>query len=122
MLVSPDRDRLAPLAGALAADQGVELVWASSGQEALAAAAEAAPVLAVIDQETGDLTGLELVRRLLFLNPMINTALLSGLDQEAFAEASEGLGVLAGLPLNPGPEAAGELLTRLREIISPGPA
>jgi len=121
LLVSPDRDRLTPLAEALAADPEVEVAWASSGQEALAAAAAAAPVLAVIDQETGDLNGLELARRLLFLNPMINTALLSGLDEEAFAEAAEGLGVLAGLSLNPGPEAAGELLARLRGLISPGP-
>lgn len=115
-MVTADRARLDPFAKALAADPVFELQWADSGKSAIAAAGAHPPVLAVIDETLGDMSGLDLVRRLLSVNALINTAVLSGLDPETFHETSEGLGVLAHLPLIPGPEQAGDLVARLKRI------
>lgn len=47
------------------------------------------------------------------INAMVNTAVVSPLSDEEFHEASEGLGILVRLPLEPGADEACELLRRL---------
>jgi hypothetical protein len=63
------------------------------------------------------MTALELSRRLLKINPMINCALVSGLSAEEFHEASEGLGIMAKLPKQPGAKDANELIKNLKQIM-----
>lgn len=116
LLVGPDKDSFADLASALASHGDVDLFWAESGGEALDVISEAAVDLVVTDERLVDMTGLEFSSRLISVNPMINCAVVSSLSSEDFHEASEGLGVLAQLPIRPGEEEAEDLLQRLKSL------
>lgn len=119
LIATAERSRLQEFADALAADAEIEVDWAQTGAAALAGAA-ARPTLAVIaDALLPDMEGLELVRRLLPINAMTFTAVISELPAERFHEESEGLGVLAQLPPRPTPAQAAELLGRLKRL-APG--
>jgi hypothetical protein len=56
------------------------------------------------------------VPELLMVNAMVNTAVVSPLSDQEFHEASEGLGVLARLPLMPDKRDAARLLHKLRQL------
>jgi len=116
LIVTGDRARLGALADAVKAEPTVELRWAANGAEAMAAARNHPPLAAVIDEALADMGGLDLVRRLLPINALINTAVLSDQDPDSFHETSEGLGILAQLPSTPTPENAADLFDRLRRI------
>lgn len=116
LLVSPDKDSLSDLASALAKHGDVDLSWAESGGKALDVVSGTAVDLVVSDERIGDMTGLELAERLLSVNPMINCASVSPLSPEDFHEASEGLGLMAQLPIRPGEEEAKDLLQRLKNL------
>ena len=68
------------------------------------------------DEDLGDMTGLELVRRILKINFMINFAVVSGLSADEFHEASEGLGVMTQLPQRPGKKDADGMIKTLKQI------
>jgi len=70
----------------------------------------------VTDEDLGDMKGLQLAERPLKINPMINCAIVSPLSAEAFHEASEGLGIVAQLPVKPGKKQAEELLNKLKKL------
>jgi DNA-binding NarL/FixJ family response regulator len=107
-------------AAALSANPEVHLVHAASGAEALEAARSAAPHLVIIDADLPDTAPLDLVQKLLMVNAMVNTAVLSPLSDEEFHEASEGLGILGRLPNEPGVSDAGELIHKLRTVLGVG--
>ena len=116
LLVSPDKDSLSAFASALVKDGDVDLSWAESGERALEIASDTNIDLAVTEESLGDMTGLKFAGRLLSVNPMITCASVSSLSPEDFHEASEGLGLMAQLPIQPGKEHAEELLQRLRYL------
>jgi CheY-like chemotaxis protein len=117
VLASARLKDLQAFAEALASDPEVQLTTVPSGGEALEAAQDSAPHLVIIDSELPDISTLDLIRRLIRLNAMVNTAVLSPLSEEGFHEASEGLGVLGRLPAAPGADAAAELLAKLRLVL-----
>lgn len=111
----------------LAMDQPVELAAAlvdlgfvvhstSSGSEALERVKENPPALLVCGQNLPDLSGLELAGRLVWVNALVACAVVSDLDDEQFHEASEGLGLLAKLPPNPGRAEAKLLFDALASV------
>jgi DNA-binding NarL/FixJ family response regulator len=102
---------------ALASNPEVDLKRVISGVEALEAARTTGPHLVIIDADLPDIAPLELVRKLLMANAMVNTAVFSPLSDEEFHEASEGLGILGRLPKEPGMSDAGELLQKLRAVL-----
>ena len=115
LVVTPNRERFAGLtAGIQSLD--VRLTWASSGGEALAAIKRRPVDLVLADEDLGDMQGLELIERLVVVNPMINCALVSSLSPEDFHAASEGLGILMQLPPRPGPNDGHRLLGHLDRI------
>ena len=116
LLVSPDKYSLSGLASALIEHGDVDLSWAESGEKALDIASDTAIDLVVTDESLGDMTGLEFAGRLLSVNPMINCASVSRLSTESFHEVSEGLGLIAQLPVQPGKEDAHKLLQHLRYL------
>ncbi len=116
LLVSPNRAPLSGFASALVEHGDVDLSWAESGEKALDIASYSAIDLVVTDERLGDMTGLEFAGRLLSVNPMINCASVSHLSPEDFHEVSEGLGLMAQLPIQPGKEDAKKLLQRLRQL------
>ena len=110
LLVSPDKTSLSGLASALAEYGDVDLSWAEYGKEALDIASNNTIDLVITDEWIGDMTGLEFADRLLSVNPRINCASVSQLSADEFHDATEGLGVMAQLPDQPGRVDAEKLI------------
>ena len=66
-----------------------------------------------------DTDSLDLVREMIGVNAMVNTAVVSSLSDREFHDAGEGLGILCRLPLEPGDKEARELLQKLRAVVGP---
>jgi DNA-binding NarL/FixJ family response regulator len=116
LIVTPHRKSIAAFAAALEESQDVQVAWADSGHAAVADVIKHPPLGVVIDENLLDMPGLDLVRRLLPINAMINTVVLSELPREDFHEASEGLGVMAQLPPIPTPEDARSILAHFKRM------
>jgi DNA-binding response OmpR family regulator len=116
LVVTSDPKRLAEFADALTASQEVQVAWADSGAAALSDVRQHPPLGVIVDENLPDMPGLELVRRLLPINAMINTAVISSLPEAAFHETSEGLGILAQLSPIPTESQARELLAQLKRL------
>lgn len=96
--------------------EGGGVLRVDTPEEALNAAAKSLPALVLLDEpEEG--SAAEAVQDLLRVNAMINTAVFTRLSPREFHEAYEGLGVLKGLPLTPGPEDARELMETLNRLM-----
>lgn len=118
LLVSPDKTSLSGLASALAEHGDVDLSWAEYGKEALDIASNNTIDIVITDEWIGDMTGLEFADRLLTVNPRINCASVSQLSPDEFHAASEGLGLMAQLPNQPGREDAERLIQSLGNLKS----
>jgi DNA-binding NarL/FixJ family response regulator len=108
---------LQAFAAALSSDPEVRLQQVASGAAALEAARSSNPDLVIIDADLPDTPPLDLVQKLLLVNAMVNTAVVSPLADAEFHEASEGLGILGSLPLEPGRREAVDLLLKLRKVL-----
>jgi DNA-binding response OmpR family regulator len=116
LLVSRDKGSLNGLLSALNRQDEIEFEVSTSGEKALAMISDKPVDLVVADEDLGDMTGLELVRRLLKINAMINSAVVSDLSHDEFHEISEGLGVMTHLPKKPDEKDAEALIKELRQI------
>ena len=96
--------------------KGVETSLFSTGEAALAQVRLAAPTLVVVDEDLPDMASFALVSQLLQVNAFIHTAVVSQLSSEEFHEASEGLGILTSLPLQPSTLDADALLKTLLSL------
>lgn len=108
------KERLQESMGVL---EEVDTRWVTSANEALLILKEQRFELVISDETLPEMTGLQFLNQLVRVNPMVNTALISALTPEAFHEATEGLGLLGQLPLNPGPPHLKELVSRLKTIL-----
>jgi DNA-binding NarL/FixJ family response regulator len=117
VLASARPEAMQAFAEALSSNPQVNLQLVISGAEALEAARLNAPHLVIIDTDLPDTAPLDLVQKLLIINAMVNTAVVSPLSDEEFHEASEGLGILGRLPDAPGTSDAGKLLHQLRTVL-----
>jgi DNA-binding response OmpR family regulator len=122
LIVTNDRKPWAGFAGFLEQSQDVQLSWADSGQAAVADVMRHPPIGVVIDENLPDMPGMDLVRRLLRINAMINTVVVSALPPDAFHEAGEGLGIMAQLPPQPTWEDARTILDNFKRMALPTPA
>jgi DNA-binding NarL/FixJ family response regulator len=102
---------------ALSSDPAVRLRLVVSGADALEAARLSAPHLVIVDANLPDAEPLDLVQKLLMVNAMVNMTVVSPLSDEEFHEASEGLGLLGRLPIEPGMIDAVDLLHKLRQVL-----
>jgi DNA-binding NarL/FixJ family response regulator len=102
---------------ALSSNPEVRLQHVTSGAEVLEAVRVSAPHLVIIDSGLTNNEPLELVKKLLMVNAMMNTAVVSSLSEAEFHEDSEGLGVLGRLPKEPGESDAADLLGKLRMVL-----
>ncbi|MHB8066732.1 MAG: response regulator [Desulfobaccales bacterium] len=116
VLATARPEALLSFAAALAADPEVHLMQVASRTEALEAGRTFSPHLMVIDY-LPDSEPLSLVQKLLTVNVLMNTAVVSPLADEEFHEASEGLGILGRLPAVPGIVEAADLLQKLRQVL-----
>ena len=118
IIASNDKEKLTEFRQGLESGAEVDLTWTESASATLEKAAEIKPELVIVSDDLTDMTGLELVGKLLLQNAFINTAVMTSLSEEDFHEASEGMGVLARLPNVPGADHAAELMSRLKEILA----
>ncbi|MFO7555585.1 MAG: response regulator [Desulfobacterales bacterium] len=116
LLVTTEKEPFSEFAAVLEKKDDVELFWALNGHEALETISLNPIDLVIVDENIGDMTGIEFIKKLLPINPMINSAAVSPLAPEEFHEASEGLGVLVQLPIRPGHDEAQDLLNRLKKL------
>jgi response regulator RpfG family c-di-GMP phosphodiesterase len=116
LLVTSEREPFAEFAEVLNKKDFIEIVWAESGQSALNILGNNPSDLVVVNENLDDMTGIEFLKKLLPINPMINTAAVSPLSPEEFHEASEGLGVLMQLPVSPSKLDAENLLQSLNAL------
>lgn len=122
LLVTPDKAPFNEFALALAHNDDVELSWAETGQRALDMVSGTPLDLVIVDEKLGDMTGIEFIETLVSVNPMINCAAVSPLPSDEFHEVSEGLGILAQLPVQPGAKDAEDLLklfNHLKKLLQP---
>jgi len=120
VLASARPEAMQIFAAALSSNPAVNLQRVVSGAEALEAMRTKAPALVIIDVDLPDMAPLDLVQKLLMVNAMVNTAVVSPLSDEEFHEASEGLGILGRLPDDPGVSDADEILDKLRMVLGVG--
>ena len=116
LLVSSKNQGLMDLAIALAKEQ-VAITRAYSGAGALSMISNTMFDLVLSDEMLEDMTGLALIGKMVSVNPLVNSAVVSSLSAKDVHEASEGLGVLMPLPLYPGEKHAVELLGRLKNVL-----
>lgn len=74
--------------------------------------------LVVLDETVGEMTGLDLLKAILPIRPMINSAVVSPLSPAEFHDAGEGLGILMQLPVDPDREAAERLFEQLMHVLN----
>ncbi len=117
LLASRDEISLSGLNAALE-ENTLKTVRAESGARALAMMLEEEFDLLVADEALGDMTGVELIAKVVSENPMMNCAAVSSLSHKDFHEVSEGLGVMMQLPVKPGREDAEKLIEYLKTILN----
>jgi DNA-binding response OmpR family regulator len=120
ILASARPEAMSAFLEALASDKGIHLQLVHSGNEALAAVRASTPHLVIIDSELLDTDPIGLIQKLVMVNAMVNTTVISPLSEEEFHEKSEGLGVLGRLPMKPSSSDAAALLQKLRRVLGLG--
>jgi two-component SAPR family response regulator len=116
LLVTSEKEPFSKFDKVLKQKDDVELSRAATGQKALETLSNNPVDLVIVNENIGDMTGIEFMKKLLSINPMINCAAVSPLSSDEFHEASEGLGVLVQLPVDPGELEAEDLLKRLKHL------
>jgi DNA-binding NarL/FixJ family response regulator len=116
LLVSKTRETLSDFISALKENGSNEVLYSGSGEEAIKMLKQKSFDLVITDEDVGDMSGLEFARKLIKVSPLTNCVAVSSLSEEEFHEASEGLGLMTHLPMNPGRAEAETLLKTLRQI------
>ena len=117
LLVCRDKSSLSPFDAGLVT-HAVNITWADSGTMGITKIANSSFNLVVTDENLGDMTGLEFVRKVVSQNPMVNCAAVSSMTPNEFHEAGEGLGVLMQLPVKPRQEHANKLMSHLNSLLN----
>jgi len=116
LIVSNNIDNLSEFISSLKENDLNEILSTKMCDTALKLIKDNAIDLVITDEEIGDMSGLDFAKKLIFASPMTNCVAVSSLSEKDFHEASEGLGLMNHLPLNPGRSEAEELLNTLRRI------
>ncbi len=117
LIASTDIDSLSDLITGLE-ENDVRITWSESCEAVLKTVETESFDLVITAEDLSDTKGLECIRKLVSLNPMLNCAAISTLSHKDFHEASEGLGVLMQLPERPGRDDATKLLEHLKTILN----
>lgn len=117
LLLSTRTNHLRSFAESLSSDPEVCLEQVASATEALSIVRTKCPHLVVVDFGPQVYDSLELVRQMIGINAMVNTAVVSPLPEPEFHEKSEGLGILGRLPVDPGADDSKALTQKLRNVL-----
>lgn len=97
--------------------ENVDLLFARNWTGVLAAVRDMPPGFLILDQGLPEGKPLALSRKLLAVNAAVNCIVLTELDDAAFHEAAEGLGIFASLPMQPGFEDGAILARRMQRLV-----
>jgi response regulator RpfG family c-di-GMP phosphodiesterase len=114
LLVSPRAEEINDFTAALTAQTDITLKQVDSGGEMLQVIGEKSPHLVILDQEIGEMDSLDLVNKLLQIDAMINSTMITSMDAESWHEKSEGLGMMPPVPDPPTEKDALALLQNFR--------
>jgi len=117
LIVSKNRSMFSAVTDYLNKQEDIRVVHVQHGAEALDIVGDRSITLVISGEDLGDMTGLEFARRLVAADPLAYCALASPLTAEGFHEASEGLGLLAQLPVSPVESDGEAVLNKLRRVI-----
>jgi len=117
LTVSTKRSTFSAMTDFLNRQGGIRVLHARNGAEALDLIDKYAVTLVIADEDLGDMTGLVFAQRLVAADPLVYCAVASPLTAEGFHEASEGLGLLAQLPVSPVESDGEAVLNKLRRVI-----
>ncbi len=118
LLVYNDQGLTTEFVNAIGGVDDTEITTTDNGNNALEFVQNTTSDIAIIAETLPDMTGIELVERVVKVNPMVNTAVVSDLHDEAFHEATEGLGILMAIPSKAGKTEASNLITYLGTIMN----
>ncbi|MDR3568372.1 MAG: response regulator [Syntrophobacteraceae bacterium] len=116
LLITARRERIESFVEGLCSDRKVRLDIVLSGAEALGILQTVTPHLVIVDSTSENIESFDLVRSIIGVNAMVNTAVASPLSDEQFHDRGEGLGILCRVPLDPGRGDSNALLQRLRDL------
>ena len=116
LFVAKDYSQFSALVTRLGQQQDIQLVPALTGTAGLAYLKASTVDLVIVDEQLDDMSGIALVKQVVKVNPLVNTAIISTLPAEDFHENTEGLGVLMQLPPQPLAGDAEALLAVLKKI------
>jgi len=92
----------------------ISVDWEGAGDSAINLAAKTKFSLVIVDEKLTDMTGLDMVRKLLQVNAMVDIVLASPLSSDEFHEVTEGLGLLGQLSTAPGKDDALKLIELIK--------
>lgn len=120
LLVCNEADSLKQLETGLNTQSEVMVTRAFSGREALdkVTGKGAAFDLVILDRELDGSPGKAWIEKIIAVNAMINTALVSDLDEKDFHEETEGLGILMKISPAPDESEAATVVERLSKVLS----
>ena len=95
---------------------GADIAWAADAADVLGRAGSERWGGVVVDAMTPGLDYKSFLMDLLRVNAMLNTVVVTDMDEEAFHEDSEGLGVLCPVPAEPARAQGAEVAARLRRM------
>ena len=104
----------------LAQGLGGDVEWATAADDVLSRAKTPPWQLVVVDEMMPGMQYKTFLMGLLRVNAMLNTMVVTDMDEETFHEDSEGLGVLCAVPGNPGREHGVKAMERLCQLLGLG--
>lgn len=116
LMTTKEKKNFIRFTDALCKHSDIDIRWATEPSEALEMAASFSPHAMVCDEKLPEISGTDLIKRLMAVNAAINTVLVSTEPEAVFHERTEGLGILAQLPPNPGPSEALDLIMKIRRV------
>ncbi len=117
MLAGRDEGPLSGLSKILGQYDNVSLLRVDSSKMALDLLHFKKADFVIVDEQLKHTTGLQFVKNLVSIDPMMNCALISSLSVDSFHEATEGLGVLAQLSAQPDEKQVEDLMNSLNKIL-----
>ena len=119
LLIGNDWSTFDTLTKRMGREGHLRLVYVGSEEaalEELQVKGEKAVDLVIIGGHLSGMAGIQFVRQLVRINPLVQTAVMGTLPEEDFHETAEGLGVLLQLPPRPRESDAEKLVAVLRKI------
>ena len=101
LLVSDDKEILAAFVNVLKKYDDISFTNVERGQSALEKISKETVHLVVANGELRDMTGIELMEKIVTVSPMTNGALIGSAPPKEFHEKTEGLGLMAQISPQP---------------------